>query len=159
MSQFFAGGAALVLALVLWGLGRRPRKPLLRSTDAGAVAALNRAQVELVQAERALAQPSAEDPLDGWTAPVTPAERRALEECLRHAIAGDPDQRLLAVRLAGLWGHRSGLPVLRRGLRDVDPRVVEAAAAAIDTHRCAGPTRPSERLQQARPPRNVARMR
>jgi hypothetical protein len=51
------------------------------------------------------------------------------------------------------------LPVLRRGLRDADPRVVEAAAAAIDTHRCAGPIRPSERFQPARPPRNVARMR
>ena len=159
MSQLFAGGAALVLALVLWGIGRRPRKPLLRSTDAGAVAALNRAQVELVQADRALAEPNAEDPLVGWTAPVTPAERRALEECLRHAIAGDPEQRLEAIRLAARWGHRAALPVLKRGLRDTDLRVVEAAAAALDRHRRGGLTPAASAAQLRRAPRNVARMR
>ena len=49
MNQLLAGGAALVLVVVLWGLGRRPGKTLLRSTDATSVAAINRAQLGLVQ--------------------------------------------------------------------------------------------------------------
>ncbi|NDD68123.1 MAG: HEAT repeat domain-containing protein [Synechococcaceae bacterium WB9_4xC_028] len=155
MSQFFAGGAAIVLALLLWGMGRRPRKTLLRSTDAAAVAALNRAQVELVQQAQAELEPVG---LDGepWSPPSTTAERLTLETELRRLISGDPEQRLEAVRLAALWGHRAGLPVLRRGLRDPDPRIVEAAAAAMERHRGA-PGRRS--VQLARPPRNVARMR
>ena len=48
MNQLIAGGAAFVLVLVLWGLGRRPSKTILSSTDAGMVAAINRAQLGLV---------------------------------------------------------------------------------------------------------------
>ena len=48
MNQLLAGGAALVLVAVLWGLGRRPGKTLLSSTDAKSVAAINRAQLGLV---------------------------------------------------------------------------------------------------------------
>ena len=50
MNQLLAGGAALVLVAVLWGLGRRPGKTLLSSTDAKSVAAINRAQLGLVEA-------------------------------------------------------------------------------------------------------------
>ena len=89
--------------------------------------------------------------------PLSSAERITLERQLREAMdQGDPAQRLEAVRLAGQWGHVSVLPLLRRGLRDADIQVVEAAAAAIERHR--GSTRPSP-VQVARPPRNVARMR
>jgi hypothetical protein len=164
MNQLLAGGAALVLVAVLWALGRRPGKTLLRSTDATSVAAINRAQLGLVQAS--LPQPdvqvqagSATESSDSavFMAPISSAERIFLERRLREAMdQGDPSQRLEAVRLAGEWGHASVLPLLRRGLRDADSRVVEAAATAIERHR--GATRPSP-AQVARPPRNVARMR
>jgi len=89
--------------------------------------------------------------------PVGAAARLALAKELRQAMdQGGPDQRLVAVERAGLWGHQSVLTVLRRGLRDSDRRVVLAAAAGIERQR--GATRPSP-TQQARPPRNVARMR
>ena len=38
-----------MLMAVLWGLGRRPGKVLLRSTDAASVAAINRAQLGVVE--------------------------------------------------------------------------------------------------------------
>ncbi|QNI53069.1 hypothetical protein SynBIOSE41_00514 [Synechococcus sp. BIOS-E4-1] len=164
MNQLLAGGAALVLVVVLWGLGRRPGKTLLRSTDATSVAAINRAQLGLVQAS--LPQKDDEnqtgslaDALDSapFAPPVSIAERISLERRLRETMdQGNPDQRLEAVRVAGQWGHRSVLPLLRRGLRDADSLVVEAAASAIERHR--GATRPSP-VQLARPPRNIARMR
>ncbi|WP_413324404.1 hypothetical protein [Synechococcus sp. MIT S9503] len=164
MNQLLAGGAALVLVAVLWGLGRRPGKTLLSSTDATSVAAINRAQLGLVEALTPRMDPeiqpgSAEDSAKSvfFTAPRSSAERITLERQLREAMdQGDPAQRLEAVRLAGQWGHVSVLPLLRRGLRDADIQVVEAAAAAIERHR--GATRPSP-VQVARPPRNVARMR
>lgn len=156
MSQAYVGGAAaVVLAAVLVAVGRRPGKTVLRSTDVSRVAALNRAQVELVQ--QAVAEVEASRDADGvWTPPATPAERLALERCLREAMASGPDQRLEAVIVAGEWGHQSVLDLLRRGLRDSDSRVVEAAASALENRR--GATRPPA-PQAARPPRNVARMR
>ena len=164
MNQLLAGGAALVLVAVLWALGRRPGKTLLRSTDATSVAAINRAQLGLVQAS--LPQPDVQvqagsatesSASDAFIAPISSAERISLERRLREAMdQGNPDQRLEAVRVAGQWGHASVLPLLRRGLRDADSLVVEAAATAMERHR--GATRPSP-AQVARPPRNVARMR
>ena len=164
MNQLLAGGAALVLVVVLWGLGRRPGKTLLRSTDATSVAAINRAQLGLVevsspQKDLEIQPASARGACDSapFQPPVSSAERISLERRLREAMdQGNPAQRLEAVRMAGQWGHACVLPLLRRGLRDADSLVVEAAATAIERHR--GATRPSP-TQVARPPRNVARMR
>ena len=164
MNQLLAGGAALVLVVVLWSLGRRPGKTLLSSTDATSVAAINRAQLGLVQVsspqqnlETQAGSGKGTGDLAPFQPPVSSAERISLERRLREAMdQGNPDQRLEAVRVAGQWGHASVLPLLRRGLRDADSLVVEAAATAIERHR--GATRPSP-AQVARPPRNVARMR
>ena len=164
MNQLLAGGAALVLVVVLWSLGRRPGKTLLSSTDAPSVAAINRAQLGLVQVsspqqdlETQAGSGKGTGDLAPFQPPVSSAERISLERRLREAMdQGNPDQRLEAVRVAGQWGHASVLPLLRRGLRDADSLVVEAAATAIERHR--GATRPSP-AQVARPPRNVARMR
>ena len=156
MSQAYIGGAAaVVLTAVLVAVSRRPGKTVLRSTDVSRVVALNRAQMELVQQAVAAVEASRES--DGaWTLPATTAERLSLERCLRQAMRSGPDQRLEAVIVAGEWGHRSVLDLLRRGLRDSDSRVVEAAASALENRR--GAARPPA-PQVARPPRNVARMR
>ena len=153
-----------MLVVVLWSLGRRPGKTLLSSTDATSVAAINRAQLGLVQVsspqqdlETQAGSGKGTGDLAPFQPPVSSAERISLERRLREAMdQGNPDQRLKAVRVAGQWGHASVLPLLRRGLRDADSLVVEAAATAIERHR--GATRPSP-AQVARPPRNVARMR
>ena len=154
MTQLFAGVATIVLAIVLYGLGRKPNKPLLSSTDVSEVVALNRAQVELVQQE---VEETTKHPLvTAWHPPSTSAERLALQQTLRRSMEAGPDQRLQAIKLAGQWGHKSVLPLLRRGLHDSDSQVVEAAAAAIERHR--GGIQPAS-AQPVRPPRNVARMR
>ena len=156
MSQAYVGGAAaVVLAAVLYAVGRKPNKPFLRNPDVSSVAALNRAQVELVQAAVRTVEAQEASEVD-WQAPSSPGEVMALQNKLRAAMNGGPDERLEAVTLAGRWGHRALLPLLRRGLRDADARVVEAAAAALDGRRGAPAPTP---VQAARPPRNVARMR
>ena len=152
---YVGGAAAVVLAAVLYAVGRKPNKPFLRNPDVSSVAALNRAQVELVQAAVATVKAQEASEAD-WQAPSTPGEVMALQNKLRAAMNGGPDERLEAVTLAGRWGHRALLPLLRRGLRDADARVVEAAAAALDGRRGAPAPAP---IQAPRPPRNVARMR
>ena len=94
MNQLLAGGAAVVLVAVLWLLGRRPSKTLLRSTDAGSVAAINRAQLGLVLSEAsAPLEPSAtsersESSVDQVVEPpVGPAARLALTKGARERNA------------------------------------------------------------------------
>ena len=154
MQNFLVPGAVGLLAVFLW-LQRKPVKPMLSSTDASAVAQLNRTQLELViEAERR--SKTKDDDLSNWTPPVTVQETISLQQALRFGMNAGPEERLLAVRQAACWGHRSVLPLLRRALHDSDPRVVEAAALAIEPFRSS----PHRKVVQAsRPPRNVSRMR
>ena len=142
---------ALLVLLVLagsWGLGRRRSRPFLRSTDAGAVAALNRAQIERVQDPAVpylAAVHQADAPSPGSVPPARPG-----------ALAGGPIAcpSFSKVRLlVDSWGSRSRqerlallelarrqpqpvlLPLLRRALRDPDPQLVAAAAAALERYR------------------------
>ena len=154
MQNVLVPGAVVLLTVVLW-LRRKPVKPMLSSTDTSTVAQLNRAQLELV-IESSPPDSASEDPLANWTAPQTEQDRLALQQRLRGRMASGPEQRLEAVREAGLWGHRCVLPLLKRALRDSDARVVEAAAEAMEPFRGA-PRRAS--AQPVRPPRNVSRMR
>jgi HEAT repeat protein len=143
-TPFWAALASL-LGLVLWLITRRPPRALLRSTDTTAVAALNRAQIELVSRVEPVESPA--DPAvtagpeqDGAAValpppPRTAFERRAFVRQLQHWGAGDPEQRLRAVRAARRWSNPALLPLLRRGLRDGDPRVMAEAAAAIAAYR------------------------
>jgi hypothetical protein len=158
MNQLFAAAAAVALSLLLLGLGRRP-KPILRSTDAKNVADLNRAQLTLVQPIKdRLDQDlcAANQVRSSWQPPSTPLERIDLQRQLNQAMVAGPEERLQAIMLSSLWGHASVLPLLRRGLRDADSRVVIAAAAALGPYR--GAPR-AQKSQLASPPRNVARMR
>lgn len=154
MQNVLLPGAVGLLAVFLW-LQRKPVKPMLSSTDASAVAQLNRTQLELViEAEQR--SKTKDDVLSNWTRPVTVQETISLQQALRFGMNAGPEERLLAVRQAACWGHRSVLPLLRRALHDSDPRVVEAAALAIEPFRSS----PHRKVPQAsRPPRNVSRMR
>ncbi|HGY5549917.1 MAG TPA: HEAT repeat domain-containing protein [Prochlorococcus sp.] len=157
MNGLFAGAAVVALTLVLWGLGKRPRKLLLSNTDASSVAALNRVQLTLVKPKSDAAEDdSGSVPKQVWKSPATSLERLTMQRQLRDAMAAGPEQRLEAVTLAGLWGHVSVMSLLRQGLHDSDGRVVSAAATALERYR--GKSR-AVKIQDVPPPRNVARMR
>jgi len=131
----FGGGAALVLVLS-WLITRRRPVVVLRSTDASAVAALNRAQISLV-----MGQPQATEPLhpavtsaDASLSLPAAADARGRARLLRElsqALQGSPAERRAAITTAASWADRAALPLLQRGLRDVDPQVVHTAARAM----------------------------
>jgi hypothetical protein len=146
MNPSLLGAAAATLLVALWLVSRRKPRPFLRSADASAVAALNRAQRELVAPAPAsvaapqivaAGSPPADQPLPS---PFDQRGRAQLLARLAVAALGSQPQRLEAMRIARRWGHPATLPLLRRGLRDVHPAVVREAAQAMELFR--GRTRP-----------------
>ena len=162
--SLLAGVAAVVAALFWLSARRRPR--LGAALVSQAFAALNRAQIALVVGGPdpvPEAVPPAQSGGGGLTLPATARERALFLRSLTRQLAGEASQRLAAIETAGCWGHRACLPLLVRGLRDVDPAVVQAAARAMERFR--GRTRGglisghAPDLQPLPLPRNVARTR
>jgi hypothetical protein len=168
------GAAAAVLALIFWLLRRRRPAVVLRSTDASAVAALNRAQMEesaaadlaergvpahQVPASVRLAgeREAAQTPLPPWRPPGLHERSRVLRD-LHQRLRGDDAARLTAMRLARIWGDPCVLSLLRQGLRDPHPAVMREAALGLERFR--GRTAVPQPAVPAPPlPRNVARTR
>lgn len=132
--------AALVAALisVAWLLGRR-RVPLLTSTDTRDVAALNRAQIALVQAGGA-SQPELPSPAASPRRgrPLTTAAMgRAGSAAAGPATGGDaslpllgppgPTARAAVAEAGGREAYRSRLETLSRGDRQARLEAVQAA--------------------------------
>ncbi|MEO1001949.1 MAG: hypothetical protein AAFX65_02420 [Cyanobacteria bacterium J06638_7] len=174
MPTTLLAGAAALLIVLTWALGRRRPPVLLRSTDAAAVAALNRAQIALVSspdpprgADAAIAAgpapPARGQPQrlglgpDGIPAPGDARRRAELTVQLHGLLRGGSRQRLQAMATARLWRHPAALPILRRGLRDVDPAVMLEAVRGIERYR--GCARRQAALPQLPLPRNVSRTR
>jgi hypothetical protein len=160
MTQALSGAAIAAVIAVCWLLGR-PRPKILRSTDASAVAALNRSRMELVLPKGkqesgpspagsnpiALALPGAAD-LRG---------RRQLLSHLERQFQAGGEQRVQALALCSAWRHRDALPLIRRGLRDSDCQVAALAAEAMAHFR--GRSAASPQSAPAKAPRNVSRTR
>jgi hypothetical protein len=185
MPASLTAAVAAALLAALWLLGRR-RQPLIRDADTSAVAALNRAQIALVQSGIAdptatlagpagngtkgllgFGSPESRGSPSGRERPTTLElpKRRATHEVLRFRATvrtlynQGGASRLEAVQAAHQWGDPSTLPLLRQALRDPDPAVVREAAAAI--HRFRGRPGPGapKAPQPASAPRRVARTR
>lgn len=130
------------MSVLAWMLWRRRPPALLISTDASAVAALNRVQISLVR-ERLNAPPPPEQTAPGANAAAPPAlpalgdgrGSSLLLLRLQRQLHGDNAERLAAVIQAVAWGDRRTLPLLQRGLRDVDPAVVRVAARGMEAFR------------------------
>ncbi len=149
------GALAAFLAVLIWVVSRRKPSPFA-SLDASAVAALNRAQISLVQFNTKLLNASASSATAvSWALPADPREQADFLKGLHAQLAGDTGERLAAMQAARAWGHRATLPLLKRGLRDSNLAVVLEAAHAMERFRgrCTpvGSPKPQPRL-----PRNAA---
>ena len=160
MTQALSGVALAAVLAVCWLLGR-PRRPVLRSTDTTAVAALNRGQIERLLEDAAAPASPTETTIATPTAQARPRDARSrglLLRQLEQQFQSGGELRRQALAACTAWGDRAALPLIRRGLRDSDPAVVALAAEAISAFR--GRTSPAALVQPAgRPPRNVSRTR
>lgn len=141
MNPSVLGAGAALLVVLSWLITRRRPVPVLRSTDASAVAALNRAQITQVIASAAAPQVPEAMAEEGHQVSVVlpaPGDARGRAELLRELavqLQGATAERLAAITTAANWGDRAVLPLLRRGLRDVDPQVVLAASTGMAVFR------------------------
>jgi len=160
MNTQSVGALAAFLAVLIWVVSRRKPTPFA-SLDASAVAALNRAQISLVQLnlvdpnDELSSAPSSSTTAASWALPADPREQAAFLKGLHAQLAGDTGERLAAMQAARAWGHRATLPLLKRGLRDANLEVVLAAAQAMERFRGRSTPVGSPKLQ-LRLPRNAA---
>jgi hypothetical protein len=164
MNPTVLGGAASLLLLAFWWSGRRRPAQVLRSIDASAIAALNRAQIAAVhqlapEAPR-VAGGESPSPAALFASPGSAVPHGVLLRRLSVALSQEPTIRLAALRHARAWGDRATLPLLLRGLRDSDPAVVREAALAIERFGgCPVASAGALQVSAAPLPRNVARTR
>ncbi len=162
MNQVFAGVAALIIALTLWGLGKKPRSLLITKSTQNQWNGPGQEQLSLVTNAISAKRNQDENKYfhkSKWHPPQTMQERISLQKQLKKLISGNPEERLEAITLSKAWGHTTILPILRKGLKDSDGRVVAMAASAIEKFRKVPNLQNDQKSTVRLPPRNVARMR
>ena len=177
MNPSLLAAIAAALLAATWLTSRRRPRPFLRSDDTRAVAALNRAQIALVTVQSSSPPPApAPDPVESGPTGVagrdalrelwpelsgapSARQRLALVRQLERWSQGSPDDRLRAMALARRWRHRCLLPLLHRGLRDPDPRVMAEAASAMQAFRGRSPGPVPHAAAAVSRPRTVLRTR
>ena len=152
MNQVFAGGLALIIALILWSSKKQPKSSFFFKSQKDSFGKAQLSSASLV-IEKSLQNKKSE--------PFTPQlSLNSIEtkKQLNKLISSTPNDRLLAIQIASQWNNKKALPFLRRGLKDSDRRVVIASAAGISSYK--GTTIDLHKKSQAsRPPRNVSLMR
>ncbi len=157
MNQFFLGGAALILAISMWGLGKSP-KTLFGNYSKKNLNFLARRELVLHPHKGNLGWNGSSDAsLREWHAPKTTKDKVDLRKKLIKWISLGPEERMKAVLIASQWKDKSSLTILKRGLRDSDCGIVFCAAQAIDKYRSLSVS--SNPYETSRPPRNVFLMR
>ena len=90
----------------------------------------------------------------GQPQPMDPRQRRQMLRYLKSSYDKGSQARLAAVEDMVAWGHPACLPLLRRGLRDADLRVVGLSARGLERFRG-----PRQRQHLRHPPRRSHRLR
>ena len=138
MNQVFAGATALVLALILWSLGKKPKGELISKINPSTLKDLHEPEISLVEKKDIFLPQRPTDQVFNevnWQPPKSVKEQKDLKDHLRKLISGNPEERLKAITIADKWQSINVLPILRRGLKDSDSRVMVAAAQAIQKYR------------------------
>ena len=160
MNQVFAGGLALIIALILWSSKKQSKASAFLQSKKDSFSKAHVASSSLV-IDKNLNNQKSTNLENKKTKPFSkPNSLNSIEtkKQLTKLISSNPSDRLLAIQIASQWENKKALPFLRRGLKDSDSRVVIASASAISSYR--GKTIDVQKKSQAsRPPRNVSRMR
>ncbi len=136
MNQFFTGVLVLSLSAVLWGLGRKPKISMNRGTEISAPSSkipliLDNHDLQLDE-QTFILKGNLSENLEFFT---NPQNKINLKRKLLKMIDLGPEERLKSVQIAAQWGDSSVLPIIKRGLRDSDTRVVALAAKAMDSNK------------------------
>ena len=160
MNQVFAGGLALIIALILWSSKKQSKTSAFNKSQNDS---FSKAQVtssslvidKTLKNEKSTKLNNQKSIFFSHQPPLNSIETK---KQLTKLISSNPSDRLLAIQIASKWNNKKALPFLRRGLKDSDSRIVIASAAGISSYK--GKTIDLHKKTQAsRPPRNVSLMR
>tara|TARA_Y100001968_G_scaffold167301_1_gene153221 strand:- start:31 stop:513 length:483 start_codon:yes stop_codon:yes gene_type:complete len=160
MNQVFAGGLALIIALIFWSSKKQSKpsaffKSQKDSFTKGQLSLTSLVVEKNLKNHNSSKLNNKKSKTFKHQISLNSIETR---KKLIKLISSNPNDRLLAIEIASKWRNNKALPFLRRGLRDSDSRVVIASAAAISFHK--GKTIDlSKKSQTSRPPRNISLMR
>ena len=125
-------GALLLMGALL--LGRRRRGPGKRTPPGPQQASAGADPLQ--ELSPSPCQPAGVVPGMGRAPrPLGPRQRRQMLRYLKSAYDKGSNARLAAMEDMAAWGHPACLPLLRRGLRDADLRVVGLAARGLERFR------------------------
>ena len=160
MNQVFAGGLALIIALILWSSKKQSKASAFFKSQKHSFPN-STATESFVQKKKLINQKEPKSQNNWKSKPfLNQPTLNSLEKKkqLTKLISSNPDDRLLAIQIASQWESKKAIPFLRKGLKDSDSRVVIASAAGISFYK--GKTINWQKEAQAcRPPRNVSLMR
>ena len=160
MNQVFAGGLALIIALILWSSKKQSKASAFFKSQKDSFSKAEVTTSELIIDKSLQNQKSTTLNNKNTNTFLQPNSLNSIEtkKQLTKLISSNPSDRLLAIQIASQWDNKKALPFLRRGLKDSDSRVVIASAAGISSYK--GKTINSHKKSQAlRPPRNVSLIR
>ena len=159
MNQVFAGGLALIIALILWSSKKQSKSSAFFKSQKESFSQAKVTSSALVLEKRLQNQKSTKLS-NKKSKPFShqPANSIETKKQLTKLISSNPKDRLLAIQIASQWDNKKALPFLRRGLKDFDSRVVIASAAGISSHKGKNIDL-NKKSQASRPPRNVSLMR
>ena len=160
MNQVFAGGLALIIALILWSSKKQSKASAFFKSQKDSFSKADLTSSELI-IDKSLQNQKSTKLNNKNSKPFSqPTSLNSIEtkKKLTQLISSNPTDRLLAIQIASQWDNNKALPFLRRGLKDFDSRIVIASAAGISSYK--GKTIDLHKKSQApRPPRNVSLMR
>ena len=160
MNQVFAGGLALIIALILWSSKKQSKASAFFKSQKDSFSKAQLTSSALIIDKSLQNQKSTKKDNKNSKPFSRPTSLNSIEikKQLNKLISSNPNDRLLAIQIASQWENRKAIPFLRRGLKDSDSRVVIASAAAISSYR--GKAFNLQRKSQtSRRPRNVSLMR
>ncbi len=160
MNQVFAGGIALIIALILWSSKKQSKPSAFFKSQKDSFSKDQVTSTTLVIDKSLKNQKSIKLNNQKSKSLANQSSLNSIEtkKQLTKLISSNPSDRLLAIQIAVQWNNKKALPFLKRGLKDSDSRVVIASAAGISSFK--GKTiELHQRSQASRPPRNVSLMR
>ena len=160
MNQVFAGGLALIIALILWSSKKQSKASDFFKSQKQAFSKAEVTSSELIIDKSLQNQKSTKLNHKNSKPFSLPASLKSIKikKQLTQLISSNPSDRLLAIQIASQWSDKKALPFLRRGLKDSDSRVVIASATGISSYK--GKTIDLyKKPQVSRRPRNVSLIR
>ena len=160
MNQVFAGGLALIIALILWSSRKQSKASAFFKSQKDSFSKAEVTTSELIIDKSLQNQKSTTLNNKNTNTFLQPNSLNSIEtkKQLNKLISSNPNDRLLAIQIASQWNNKKALPFLRRVLKDSDSRVVIASATGISSYK--GKTIDLyKKPQVSRPPRNVSLIR